>query len=298
MPSQSKLRQEISQQIYETLKSGDVLPWRRGWQADVNAGLPTNATSRRRYSGVNTILLSIAGFAKGHQSKFWATYKQFQALGTNVRRGEKGTAITFFKPLSVMKEDKRTGEEKETTIPLLRRYYVWNVEQTDGCDHLRVGNSVASDSVIDSHAEAENLMAATKANIRFGGNRAYWSPTTDHVQLPLRSQFDCMNEFYLTAMHELSHWTGAKNRLARNGLSYGHEELVAEISAAYTCSELWIPVQEDLSNVESYIGNWLKSIKKDPSFIFKASSAASKASDYLLSFRRQESQEPQQVALA
>lgn len=294
MPTQHELRQQISQQIYDALKSGDVPPWRRGWLNDPCAGFPSNAHTKARYSGINPILLAISAFRKGYQSKFWGTYKQFQQLGANVQRGEKGTAITFFKLLTVNKNDKATGEDREEKIPLLRTYFVFNVEQTDGCDHLRVGQGDNHINIGDRHDEAEALMDATGADIRYGGNRAYFSPTTDHIQLPMRSQFPDMNEFYLTAMHELTHWSGAIHRLNRKELSYGFEELVAEIGAAYTCTEIGIPITENMTGVQSYLNGWLSSIKEDPSFIFKASSHASKAADYLLSFREvaEEAREP------
>ena len=298
MSSPTELRQQISQQIYDALKTGDVPPWRRGWLNDPCAGFPTNAATKARYSGVNPILLSISGFAKGYQSKFWGTYKQFQQLGANVCHGEKGTAITFFKLLTVNKNDKATGDDREKKIPLLRTYYVFNVEQTDGCDHLRVGNDDTGHDIADRHDEAEALMSATNANIRYGGNRAYFSPTTDHIQLPMRSQFPDMSEFYLTAMHELTHWSGAEARLNRKELSYGFEELVAEIGAAYTCTEIGLPITENMTGVQSYLDGWLSSIKEDPSFIFKASSHASKAADFLLSFRQVAAEMPEPAILA
>jgi len=268
MLSQSELRQEISQQIYDTLKSGKVLPWRRSWQVDPCAGLPTNALTGIEYTGENTILLEVSSLAEGYQSKYWATRSQFKSLGTNVRQGEKGTNINFFWP----------------SDPWPKDYFVWNVEQTDGGNHLRAGNSNAHPP-IKTDAKAEYLMAATKADIQFGGNRAYWSNVTDHVQLPSRSQFFCKKEFYLAVMHELSHWTGARKRLARNDLCFWREEIVAEISAAYTCCELGVTGKGDLPNVVSYIKYFLN---EDPSFIFEASSDASKAADFLLRFRQRQ----------
>jgi len=243
------------------MRRGNLPPWRRVWQIDPCAGLPTNALTRVKYSGENIILLEVSSLAEGYQSKYWATPKQFESLGTNVRQGEKGTSINFF-----------WGDPE---------YSVWNVEQTDGGNHLRVGNS-NTHPPIERHAEAEHLMAATKASILFGGNRAYWSNVTDHVQLPLRSQFSCKKEFYLAVMHELSHWTGARKRLARDRLCFWREEIVAEISAAYTCCELGVTGKDDLPNVVSYIKCFLNSIDEDPSFIFEASSVASEAADYLL----------------
>jgi antirestriction protein ArdC len=291
MPNPTEIRQEISQQIVDALKSGDTLPWRKPWLNDPNAGLPTNAVSANRYSGVNPILLEISRMRQGFQSKWWATYRQIQQLGANVNGGEKGTRITFFKSITVKKQ-KTTGEEREKTIPLLRTYYVFNIEQTNGLDHFRVGSGDCTTDIGDCHDEAEAMIDATGADIRYGGNRAFYAPATDHIQLPLRSQFPDVNDFYGTATHELVHWSGATNRLNRSELSYGFEELVAEIGACYTCCEVGIPASDDLSGVTSYVQSWLRSMQNDPGFIFKASSHASKAADCLLSFRQSPVEEP------
>ncbi|QDT24380.1 ArdC family protein [Gimesia chilikensis] len=292
MPSPKEIRQNISQQIVDALKSGNTLPWRQPWSNDLNVGLPRNAVSANRYSGVNPILLEISRMRQGFQSKWWGTYKQIQQLGANVKRGEKGTAITFYKNIPVKNQKTTAGEEPEKTVPLLRTYHVFNVEQTDGLDHLRIGHGDSTTDMEDSHDEADELIDATEADIRYGGNRAFYSPTTDHIQLPMRNQFPDMNEFYSTATHELVHWSGASHRLNRFGLSYAFEELVAEIGSCYTCCEVGVPASDDLSDVTSYVQSWLRAMENDPSFIFKAASHASKAADYLLDFRPSPVEEP------
>jgi len=291
MPNPKEIRQNISQQIVDALNSGDTLPWRQPWSNDLNAGLPTNAMSTNRYSGVNPILLEISRMRQGFQSKWWGTYRQIQQLGANVNRGEKGTAITFYKNIPV-KNKKTADEEREKTVPLLRTFHVFNIEQTDGLDQLRVGQGDSTTDIEDNHQEADALIDATEADIRYGGNRAFYSPTTDHIQLPMRSQFADANDFYSTATHELVHWSGAAHRLNRTELSYAFEELVAEIGSCYTCTELGIPVCDDLSSVTSYVQSWLRAMQNDPSFIFKAASHASKAADYLLDFRQSPVEEP------
>ena len=285
MPTSKEIRQNISQQIVDALNSGDTLPWRQPWSNDPNVGLPRNAVSANRYSGVNPILLEISRMRQGFQSKWWGTYKQIQQLGANVKRGEKGTAITFYKKIPV-KDQKTTDEERDKTVPLLRTYHVFNVEQTDGLDHLRIGYGDSTTDMDNHHQEADALIDATEAEIRYGGNRAFYSPSTDHIQLPMRNQFDDANNFYSTATHELVHWSGAAHRLNRTELSYAFEELVAEIGSCYTCTEIGIPTSDDLSGVTSYVQSWLRAMQNDPSFIFKAASHASKAADFLLSFHQ------------
>ncbi|QDT91752.1 ArdC family protein [Gimesia algae] len=294
MPTPKEIRQNICQQIVDALKSGNTLPWRQPWSNDSNVGLPTNAMSTNRYSGVNPILLEISRMRQGFQSKWWGTYKQIQQLGANVKRGEKGTAITFYKNIPV-KNKKTADEESEKTIPLLRTYHVFNVEQTDGLDQLRVGQGDSTTDIGDYHQEADALIDATEADIRYGGNRAFYSPNTDYIQLPMRSQFPNVNDFYSTATHELVHWSGAAHRLNRSDMTYAFEELVAEIGSCYTCTEIGIPASDNLSGVTSYVQSWLRAMKDDPSFIFKASSHASKAADYLLSFHSSPVEEPVMV---
>tara|TARA_R110002111_G_scaffold18931_1_gene46177 strand:+ start:29925 stop:30812 length:888 start_codon:yes stop_codon:yes gene_type:complete len=285
MPTPKEIRQNISQEIVNALNSGDTLPWRQPWSNDPNVGLPRNAMSTNRYSGVNPILLEISRMRQGFQSKWWGTYKQIQQLGANVKRGEKGTAITFYKNIPV-KNQKTVSDEPEKNVPLLRTYHVFNVEQTDGLDHLRIGYGDSTTDMDNHHQEADALIDATEAEIRYGGNRAFYSPSTDHIQLPMRNQFDDANNFYSTATHELVHWSGAAHRLNRTELSYAFEELVAEIGSCYTCCEVGVPASDDLSGVTSYVQSWLRAMQNDPSFIFKAASHASKAADFLLSFRQ------------
>jgi len=297
MPSQSEIRQQIADQIVDALSCGDVPPWRKPWTNDPNAGLPANVSSGNRYRGVNPILLEISRMKQGFESKWWATYRQIQQLGESVCKGQKGTSIIFYKKYKVTKPDPKTCEEKEESIQVLRYFTVFNVEQTTGLKHLKVGFSNSNDiPIADRYREAQALIESIGPDIRHGGNRAYYSPANDRIQLPFIRQFESESEYFHTTFHELIHWSGASNRLNRNELSYGFEELVAEIGACFTSTEVGIPVTEDLSNVKSYLGCWLKAIKTEPQFIFKAASHASKAADYLLAF--QPSVKPEAVPAA
>ncbi|MEW4453049.1 zincin-like metallopeptidase domain-containing protein [Bremerella sp. JC817] len=155
-------------------------------------------------------------------------------------------------------------------------------------DHLRhlvdVEPETTNDEFVD-FAPAKIAIAATEADIRFGGDRCFYRPATDHIQMVPKHRFEHEKEFYSTLLHELSHWSEKRCEWTGN---YAEGELRAEIAAAFMCSELEIPQSDDLSNVNAYLQNWLKALNDDPRFIFKASAAASKAADFVLSFSRKE----------
>lgn len=170
---------------------------------------------------------------------------------------------------------------------MLKSYCVFNAEQVELPDHLRhlvdVEPETKSDEFVD-FAPAEIAIAATLADIRYGGDRCFYRPSTDHIQMVPKHRFGSEKEFYSTALHELAHWSEKRCDWTGN---YAEGELRAEIAAAFMCSELQIPQGDDLSNTQAYLASWLKSLQSDPRFIFKASTAASKAADCVLSFSRQ-----------
>jgi len=297
MPSQIQIRERITQDILTALKEGTT-PWRQPWLNDPNAGLPTNIASKRRYGGVNSLTLEISRMQHGFQSKFWGTYRQFQQAGTNVRRGQKGTQIVFYKPVVVDEGVDENGARVEKTVPLLRTYHVFNCEQTHGLDEFRVGMGELSDSNV-SFEMADSLISNSRADIRFGGNRAFYTPHGDFIQMPHRHQFSGAT-FYETVFHEMCHWSEHPDRLnwirSKEHNNYALGELVAEMGSCFACTELGIPLGEGLANHVSYMSNWLQALRNDHSFIFKASTQASKACDYITSFSEQPVEEPAIVA--
>jgi antirestriction protein ArdC len=288
MLSQAEIREKVTNQVIEALRSGSVPFWRKPWSEDENAGYPANAVSRKPYRGINSLLLSL----KGYDSKWFATYNQWRSIGGQVRRAEKGTQIILFKPVRkvTLKDD---GEEEVRSFPLMRTWSVFNISQVDGdLGHLRAAAQRTVRRFVD-YGPAEKVVAATGADIRYGGGRAFFSPEYDFIQLPPKETFEKAHEFYGVLAHELTHWTGHKrrldrlNRLARFGdESYAVEELVAELGSAFLLAELGIPQSDDLSNVTAYLAHWLKVLERDHTAIFTASSAAAKAVDLILSFSR------------
>jgi antirestriction protein ArdC len=295
MPTQNEIREQITRTIVDTLKSGGLPPWRRPWAADPAAGFPCNVVSQKRYRGINPLLLQIAAMRHGLTSKWWATFNQWKELGGRVMRrpddvppGGWGAGIIYWSKVTKVEEND-DGEEEEKEVYFLRQYTVFNVDQVEGShlDHLRVGHSITNANPIDSYEEADRVIEATKADIRYGGNAAFYNRTQDYIQVPLREQFTAA-EYYETVFHETVHWSEHPSRLNWNraGEGYAMGELIAEIGSCFLASELGIPNAETLPNHASYLQSWLKAMQNDHRFIFHASSQASKAADFILSFSR------------
>lgn len=272
--------QEVTNQMIEALENG-VKPWVCPWKTSGGfGGLPVNYQSKKAYSGINILLLWFAASKLGFASHYWLTFKQALDVGANVRKGEKGTRIVFYKMLEV--EDKNTGEKEN--IPMLKSFVVFNGDQIDG---LEIEPEITTDNTAPFEAieHVEVFINATGAKITEQGEKAYFSPSTDEIVLPSRERFTNNLEFYCTALHELTHWTGAKHRLDRIKKSrfgtdeYAFEELIAELGASFLMAGLNISGEVQH---ESYIASWLKQLKNDKRYIFKAASAASKAHQYLI----------------
>ncbi|QDT24411.1 ArdC family protein [Gimesia chilikensis] len=282
-----KIREEITNQIISALERGSLPPWRKPWSCDRNAGMPKNVVSGDLYSGVNPLLLGLACERHGFQSRHWGTYKQWEQFGgkvmrrpSHVSKGQWGTKIVFCKAITKKKE-----HEEEETYFLLRTYTVFNIDQIEGdhLDHYRVGHNIDTRNEDSNfYEEADELIAATEADIRHGGNQAYYDIPRDYIQVPNRDQFSGTG-YYETLFHELVHWTENRLNWDREGNGYALGELIAEIGACYLCSELNIPMNDE--NHHAYLDGWLQKMKQDSSFIFKASSQASRATDYLMSFK-------------
>ena len=282
MASQAEIRQQITNQIIDALKRGTI-PWRKPWINHENAGLPSNVISKKRYQGVNAILLGLMSADQEYQSRYWGTYRQWKMLGGSVRRGEMGMRIVFYKPLK-RQQMKADGSTQDVNIPLMKTFVVFNSGQTT-LDEYHVQNDHEPPSYCsDAFGEAESLIANTQSDIRFGGNEACYYPQGDFIQMPHKSSFTSDSGFYEVMFHELAHWS--ESRLGWEKDSYAMGELVAEMSSCFVSTELRIPQSGDfVEQHTAYLASWLTELENDPKFIFKASSQSSKATDFLLSFR-------------
>lgn len=298
----NELYQQVTNQIIAQLEAG-VAPWKQPW-ATIGGGFPKNAASGRSYRGMNVLLLWSAAEANGYDSNLWGTFRQWKSLGGHVQKGEHGTKIVFWNVLTRTHLDRDTGEEADEKVFIAREYTVFNLTQCGGMalDRFKVARPVGN--FVD-FGPAEEAIAATGADVRHGGNAAFYRPQGDFIQLPVKEAFRSPAAYYGTALHELSHWTGHENRLNRldklarfGDRSYAVEELVAELAGAFLTAALSIPNERTLDNAIAYLDHWLSILKTDSRAIFTAASAASAAADYLLSFSRavETEEEPEAVA--
>lgn len=278
---------EVTARIIAELEQGR-LPWVQPWDAArCPCTMPKNAVSSRAYSGINVLILWAAAIEGGYGAQRWLTYRQAEAAGGHVRRGEKGTVACYADRFTPKDEaEKAQGEDREArTIAFLKRFTVFNVDQCDGLPEAIASILVLPDPVL-AIAEADHVIAASGADFRIGGSEAYYSPSQDFVQVPPQAAFHDPVNWYRTALHELGHFTGHRSRLDRDqsgafgSAAYAKEEMVAEMAAAFSCASLGISPTVRHSD---YIGSWLAVLRGDEKAIFRAASAASKAADFLLS---------------
>lgn len=281
----------VTNRIVADLENG-VRPWLKPWNADYAAGRITRPLRHNDepYKGINVLMLWDAAETKGYACPHWMTFKQAQELGSHVRKGEKGTPVVF---ASVFKKTEAgdNGEDVEREIPFLKEYYVFNCEQIEGLPekYTKRAEPPKHDMVRNDRAEA--FFANLGADIRHGGNRAFYSLTGDYVQLPDFEFFRDPEAYAGVKAHELTHWTRHESRLNRDmgrkqwgDAGYAMEELVAELGAAYLSADLEIAA-EPREDHAGYIASWLEVLKGDKRAIFTAASNASRAVDFLHSLQ-------------
>ncbi|WP_454883429.1 ArdC family protein [Sphingomonas oryzagri] len=286
------LYDEVTTRIVAELEAGRY-PWVQPWSSKAAGGaspsLPRNALTGRNYSGVNVLILWGEVIARDYPSQSWLTFRQALEAGGNVRKGEKGVTVVYadrFTPEAEKARAREAGDDAKA-IPFLKRFTVFNVAQ---CDGLRAG--LTGDPAPLPEREmvpvAEELILGSGADFRIGGPRAYYVPSEDFVSVPPQPAFFEQINYYRTALHELTHWTGHGSRLARDLTGpfgtgkYAREELCAEMGSAFLCAALGI---EPTVRHADYLASWLDVLREDNRAIFRAASAASKAADYLLSLR-------------
>jgi antirestriction protein ArdC len=282
---QNNIHETITNQIIEAIKAGAEdfkMPWS---YFDIE---PLNALTKADYHGINFLYLMMQAHEKGYESGYWATFKQWKELGASVQKGEKSSIGIVYKDVIKTEADAVTGEELEEHYKFIKSFPLFNADQISGWEipekkHLNKAESIKA---------ADAFIRNSGANIIHNGGRAYFDPTKDLIRIPEQSQFDdtehgtATEAYYSTLLHELTHWTGHKSRLSRDTGTkaekekYAFEELVAELGAAFLCSELGISPAPRKSH-GAYIASWVKILENDNRAIFKAAGEASKAVDFL-----------------
>lgn len=275
----------ITQQIITAIEAGAseyIMPWHRLGD-DLTA--PVNVSSGKTYRGLNILTLWLSGQAAGYSTGQWATYRQWNEIGAQVRKGERASPIFFWQTREAQTAsaaDDAPSANNARPGFVARTFTVFNAEQVEGYNPER-GLELADHERI---AAAERFFAGTGADIRHGGDRAYYSPSPDYIQVPALPQFRSPEAYYAVLAHELTHWTGAKHRLDRclgnrfGSEAYAMEELIAELGAAFTCARLAIATEPRRDHAP-YIASWLKALRSDPRAILAAASKAQEAADYL-----------------
>ena len=272
---------EVTNRIVAALEQGTppwVCPWRQG------SALPNNLATGKAYRGVNVLILAVEAMSRNFTDNRWLTFRQANALGARIRQGETGTAIVFYRMHEINDTtdgfEELSGEVRK--IPLLKTYVVFNADQLNELPDRFVLPPLQPWQPLDV---AEQLITQTDALICHGGNQAFYRPSSDTIQLPPMSSFPCADDYYATALHELTHWTGHSTRLNRLSVqrpgvdAYAFEELVAEIGAAFLCAHCGL---NGVIEHASYIETWLNALRRDKRLIFLAAGAAQKAADWVM----------------
>jgi antirestriction protein ArdC len=287
----NKVYQIVTDKIMKALDNGTV-PWHQPWQ---KAGLPKNLISGKNYQGINSILLSIKMMSEGYTSPYFLTAKQVEKKGGKILAGQKGKSnlITFWKCNQREYKNKVTGENEKKSIPFLRYYLVFNVEQCEGIDYPKI--DTREHNPIDS-AQAIIDGMTSKPNFQEQDDSAWYRERDDTINMPKAESFESSEAYYSVYFHELSHSTGHESRVNReltgHGMSkesYSKEELIAEMSAAFLCAHAGID-NSTIDNSAAYIQGWRKKLSDDPQILIQAASKAQKAANYILNEEKEETE--------
>lgn len=284
----------VTSKIVAQLEQG-VRPWTKPWSVENTAGRITRPLRHNGlpYRGINVLMLWGEAMEQGFTSPYWLTFKQSLEMKAHVRKGQHGSTVVYADRYKKTGTDD-SGAEVEQDIPFLKAYTVFNVEQVDGLPEHFYAKPADPLPVEQRIANADAFVAATKAMIRHGGDRAYYAPGPDSIQLPPFEAFRDAESYYATVLHELTHWTKHETRLARDfgrkrfgDEGYAREELVAEIGAAFLCADLGIAA-EPREDHAGYLGHWLEVLKEDKRAILQAAAHAQRAGDFLTQLQNAE----------
>lgn len=281
--------QRITDEIIKAIESGAGefrMPWHRSGDGN---GLPMNALTGRSYQGVNVLALWVRAMNRGYSSPYWASYRQWCRLGAQVQKGEKGSAIVFYKE-DVGSEEEGAEDEQPGRRYIMRSTYVFNALQVDGWKTAEA--SIEADTFVERIADAESLVTGIGARIIHGGDRAFYNLVADHICIPECSRFTgtdtstATEAYYSTLFHEHIHWSGHPTRLNRTlavqfgSEAYAMEELIAELGAAFLCADAGISVHPRQDHA-AYVESWLKALRERHAALASATFGATVACRYL-----------------
>lgn len=283
--------QKITDKIINLLEQVDFKDYEAPFGGLSTQGIPLNPFTENQYNGVNIPCLWFYQQENNFSSNKWATFKQWKDNGAQVRKGEKGSQIVFYKTL-LKTEENEQGEADTHKIPMLKLFTVFNANQVDGYEDSEAPQ-IEQQEPVNSIKLVEEFCQNTGATIKHGGNEAFYARQSDYIQMPDKENFvatkdaNTTENYYSVLFHELTHWTGAPHRLDRDKAQskkeqekYAFEELVAELGAAFLCAQTQLS-QAPKESHALYIKSWLKALRNDNKYIFRASAQAGQAVAYL-----------------
>ena len=282
MNEKPDMYESVTNAIIQAIEEGQTADkFQMPWTGTLT--MPTNAITKKTYRGINIPVLWMYQEICELTTSTWGTYKQWQELGAQVKKGSKGTRIVFWKILKGKEKDKEADP-----VVFAKSSTVFNADQVEGYEIPEI-KTVGTAEQIEN---VDKFVNDTKAVIKENKERAYYNPSKDVIGMPLATLFydtqtsNATEAYYSTLLHELTHWTGAKHRLNRLETTnkkkeeYAFEELIAELGAAMLCAMLGVTSSTRADHAQ-YIDSWLKALKNDQKLIFSAASKAQKAVDYL-----------------
>jgi antirestriction protein ArdC len=287
MTTRTDLYTRVTNAIIADLEQG-VRPWLKPWNAEHAAGRITRPlrAGGQPYKGINVLMLWASAMTQNFAAPIWMTFKQAKELKANVKKGAKGSLVVYSDRITRTKTTE-AGEEQERDIYFMKEYRVFNVEQIEGLPPHFYATATPQLDPVQRIESADLFFTNTGADIRHGGNQAYYAPGADYVQMPPFEFFRDAESYYATLAHEMTHWTKHSSRLDRDfgrtkfgDDGYIREELLAEIGAGFLCCDLGITA-EPRDDHAAYLDHWLRVLKEDKRAIFQAAAHAQRAVDFL-----------------
>lgn len=281
--------QAITDEIVALLEKG-TMPWRRPWTI-AGGGVPLRAGGER-YRGINAFLLGLRAAVTGYTAPTWMTFNQAKALDACVRKGSRSSLVVYYGTAGKKAEggeEAGDGAAGAGSYRFLKTYRVFNVEQIEGLDASYYPEPAGDPACGPEPVPAcEAFFAGVGSDVAIGGDRACYVPSLDRIHMPPLARFESAAAMYATLAHEHAHWTKAPHRLDRSfGVSsfgneaYAKEELVAELAAVLLGQSLGF-TPDHIENHAAYLGSWLKVLRGDKRFLFRAAADAQRAVDYLV----------------
>lgn len=292
--SEKSAFKKVNAEILAQLKKGNLVfrkPWRDGYKVKGVVYGPHNYVTTHTYRGANAFMIGISNYIHQTDYKQFLTLKQIRERGGKLNKDAAAFPVWAFIKSEKTKVNKKTGKEETTIQKGVVGYIVYPIEHTTKVKLIKRKEIKTSENEVNLDAETLIKNMPKLPPIKHGGNQAYYTPSSDFVQMPVQKAFHSTNEYYATLFHELSHSTGHPKRIGRdlsgrNGnAKYALEELIAELSAAYLCSVCDMPYYT-LDNSAAYLKSWSKvlytQIETNPNFLMRAVYSATKSAKYII----------------